>query len=164
MHCKMFLNCALLSLFLMKLSLPLIEGTPLEMLPKDNAPASTIQQSNTDRVKVRVLQKQVKGEYIKYQVGWLRRHYCILQHLLCCSLNIKSCKCNTNGPVGKAVTWVGVLQPTFKTFFFFFFLQQMTWAMFQNELHSISLLAKNNLLGREKNIFRGVHNPSLTHM
>lgn len=40
----------------------------------------------------------------------------------------------------------------------------MTWAMFQNELHSISLLAKNNLLGREKNIFRGVHNPSLTHM
>ncbi|KAM9598863.1 LOW QUALITY PROTEIN: kinesin-like protein KIF19 [Morphnus guianensis] len=37
------------------------EGTPLEMLPKDNAPASTIQQSNTDHVKGRVLQKQVKG-------------------------------------------------------------------------------------------------------
>ncbi|KAM6196751.1 kinesin-like protein KIF19 [Sarcoramphus papa] len=37
------------------------EGTPLEVLPKDDAPASTIQQSNTDCVKGRVLQKQVKG-------------------------------------------------------------------------------------------------------
>ena len=161
MHCKMFLNHALLPLFLMKLSLPLTEGTPLEVLPKDDAPASTIQQSNTDRVKGRVLQKQVKSEYMKYQVGWLQRHSCILQHLLCCNLNLKSCKCDTNGPVGKAVTWVGVLQPSFK-------LpprrQQMTWAMFQNELHSISLLAKNNLLGGENNIFRGVHNPSLIHM
>lgn len=55
MHYKMFLNCALLPLFLMKLSLPLIEGTPLEMLPKHNAPANTIQQSNTDRVKGWVL-------------------------------------------------------------------------------------------------------------
>ncbi|CAM9512130.1 unnamed protein product [Bubo scandiacus] len=37
------------------------EGTPLEVLPKDSAPASTIQQSNADRIKGRVLQKQVKG-------------------------------------------------------------------------------------------------------
>ncbi|KAM9292166.1 LOW QUALITY PROTEIN: kinesin-like protein KIF19 [Morus bassanus] len=37
------------------------EGTLLEVLPKDNAPASTIQQSNTDRIKGRVLQKQGKG-------------------------------------------------------------------------------------------------------
>ncbi|KAM9222603.1 LOW QUALITY PROTEIN: kinesin-like protein KIF19 [Leptosomus discolor] len=37
------------------------EGTPLEVLPKDDAPASTIQQSNTDGIKGRVLQKQVKG-------------------------------------------------------------------------------------------------------
>ncbi|KAM9261532.1 LOW QUALITY PROTEIN: kinesin-like protein KIF19 [Cariama cristata] len=36
------------------------KGTPLEVLPKHNAPASTIQ-SNADRVKGRVLQKQVKG-------------------------------------------------------------------------------------------------------
>lgn len=53
----MFLNCALLPLFIMKLSLPLIEGTPLEVLPKDNVPASTIQQSNADCVKGQVLQK-----------------------------------------------------------------------------------------------------------
>ncbi|KAM6250298.1 kinesin-like protein KIF19 [Porphyrio hochstetteri] len=37
------------------------EGTQLEVLPKDKAPASTIQQSNADHVKGRVLQKQVKG-------------------------------------------------------------------------------------------------------
>ncbi|XP_035757227.1 kinesin-like protein KIF19 [Egretta garzetta] len=37
------------------------EGTPLEVLPKINAPTSTIQQSNADRIKGRVLQKQVKG-------------------------------------------------------------------------------------------------------
>ncbi|XP_074775805.1 kinesin-like protein KIF19 [Athene noctua] len=37
------------------------EGTPLEVLPKDSAPASTIQQSNAYRIKGRVLQKQVKG-------------------------------------------------------------------------------------------------------
>ncbi|KAM6244977.1 LOW QUALITY PROTEIN: kinesin-like protein KIF19 [Spheniscus humboldti] len=37
------------------------EGTPLEVLPKDNVPASTIQQSNADCVKGQVLQKQVKG-------------------------------------------------------------------------------------------------------
>ncbi|XP_009986925.1 PREDICTED: kinesin-like protein KIF19 [Tauraco erythrolophus] len=37
------------------------DGTPLEVLPKDNAPASTIQKSNADRVKGQVLQKQVKG-------------------------------------------------------------------------------------------------------
>jgi len=40
----------------------------------------------------------------------------------------------------------------------------MTWAVFQNQLRSIFLLAKNNLLGRENNTFRGVHNPSLLHM
>ncbi|OPJ87316.1 kinesin family member 19 [Patagioenas fasciata monilis] len=37
------------------------EGTPLEVLPKDNGPASTIQQNNAGRVQGRVLQKQVKG-------------------------------------------------------------------------------------------------------
>ncbi|KAM6121939.1 kinesin-like protein KIF19 [Phoenicopterus ruber ruber] len=37
------------------------EGTPTEVLPRDDAPASAIQQSNADRVKGRVLQKQVKG-------------------------------------------------------------------------------------------------------
>ncbi|XP_059682572.1 kinesin-like protein KIF19 [Gavia stellata] len=37
------------------------KGTPLEVLRKDNVPASTIQQSNADRIKGRVLQKQVKG-------------------------------------------------------------------------------------------------------
>ncbi|KAM6079807.1 LOW QUALITY PROTEIN: kinesin-like protein KIF19 [Theristicus caerulescens] len=37
------------------------EGTPLEVLPKDNAPASTIRQSNADHVKGRVLQKKDKG-------------------------------------------------------------------------------------------------------
>ncbi|XP_065501079.1 kinesin-like protein KIF19 [Caloenas nicobarica] len=37
------------------------EGTPLEVLPKDNSPASTSQQNNPDRIQGRVLQKQVKG-------------------------------------------------------------------------------------------------------
>ncbi|KAM6299077.1 kinesin-like protein KIF19 [Aegotheles albertisi] len=37
------------------------EGTPQEVTPKDNAPASTSQQSNGGRIKGRVLQKQVKG-------------------------------------------------------------------------------------------------------
>ncbi|KAM6054731.1 uncharacterized protein VSU04_010869 isoform 2-T2 [Chlamydotis macqueenii] len=38
------------------------EGTPQEVLPKDNAPASTRQQSNADRSKGRVLQKQVNDD------------------------------------------------------------------------------------------------------
>ncbi|XP_050173302.1 uncharacterized protein LOC126641034 [Myiozetetes cayanensis] len=37
------------------------EGTPLEVLPKGNAAASATQHSNTDHVKGRDLQKQVKG-------------------------------------------------------------------------------------------------------
>lgn len=77
MHCKMLLNPALLPILVTKLSLCLIEGTPLEVLPKHNGPASTIQ-NNAGRIQGRVLQKQVKGEYMKYQVGWLRRHHYIL--------------------------------------------------------------------------------------
>jgi len=115
----MFSHCVLLPLFITKLSLPLTEGTPLEVLPKDNAPASTTQQSNADRVKGQALRKQVKGECVEDQVGWLRRHYYTLQHLLCCNLNLKSYECNANGLVGKAVPWVGVLQPSFKPLFFF---------------------------------------------
>ncbi|KAJ7403633.1 Kinesin-like protein KIF19 [Willisornis vidua] len=37
------------------------EGTPLEVLPKSNGPASATQHSNADHIKGWVLQKQVKG-------------------------------------------------------------------------------------------------------
>ncbi|KAJ7401367.1 Kinesin-like protein KIF19 [Pitangus sulphuratus] len=49
------------------------EGTPLEVLPKGNAPASATQHSNTDRVKGRDLQKQVK-EAGKAQASYLKSH------------------------------------------------------------------------------------------
>lgn len=66
---KCFLNCVLLPLYLTKHSLPLIEGTPIEVLPKDTIPAGAVRQRNADRVKGQVLHKQGKGEYVKHQVA-----------------------------------------------------------------------------------------------